>query len=91
MSVIALVELPYGYYMLLRLVVCAAAVVIAWKRFAGNSSSVWGVIFAGVALLFNPILPVHFSRELWAVLDSVTAAVFIAYGLFANREGASKP
>ena len=44
-----------------------------------------GGAFVAVALLFNPLFPVHLSRELWAGIDVATAAMFIAYGVLANR------
>lgn len=86
MSALALAPLPYGYYMLLRLVVCGAATAIAWNRFSLGSGSIWGVIFIGTALMFNPIFPVHFSREVWAIFNVVTAAVFLVFGFTANRK-----
>lgn len=87
MSAIALAPMPYGYYMLLRLVVCGASAAIAWSRFSVSPGSMWGVIFTGAALVFNPIFPVHFSREIWAVFNLATAVVFLVYGLTANRKG----
>lgn len=68
---------PYGYYTLLRLVVCAAACWIAFVSFKSESSFRWvGWPFALIALLFNPIAPVHLDREVWGVIDLVVAAVF---------------
>ena len=72
--------------MLLRLVVCGAAATIAWSRFSVRPGSIWGVIFTGTALVFNPIFPVHFSREIWAIFNLATAAVFLVFGLTANRK-----
>lgn len=72
----ALGEWPYGYYQLLRWVVCAAAVFIAyfgwqWKR-------IWAVWLLGVlAVLFNPIVTIHLNREIWQVIDVMSGFMFI--------------
>ena len=61
---VALLPLPYGYYQLLRLAICAVSGWIAYEQWRHDDAfSGWVVVFAGVALLYNPIFPVHLSRE----------------------------
>lgn len=68
---------PYGYYTLLRLVVCAAACWIAFVSFKSEPAIRWvGWPFTLIALLFNPLVPVHLDREVWRIIDFVVAAVF---------------
>ena len=67
--------LPYGYYMLLRLAACGFfiwAAVITYEK----KSQYLSWVFVLLALLFNPIIKVHFPKELWAAID-VAAAVFV--------------
>jgi hypothetical protein len=76
---LGLASLPYGYYTLLRLVVSAAAlygVTIAVRRRAEG----WAITLAVVFLLFNPIIPVHLAGGEWALLDVVTAGIFVLAG-----------
>jgi hypothetical protein len=71
----ALGSWPYGYYTLLRWVVCAAAIVFAVYGF--NNRAQWATwVFGFVALLFNPIVPVTLTRPIWAPIDLAVAAVF---------------
>ena len=75
----ALLKWPYGYYTLLRLVVClvgGAVAGIAWVRKLYPVAFLFGFI----ALLFNPLVPVHMKRETWRVVDMVAGALFIAVG-----------
>ncbi len=55
MMFVALADLPYGYYQLLRLVTLACAVwiiVAAW-----HSDRQWlAVVFGLIALIFNPVI-----------------------------------
>ncbi|WP_366510571.1 DUF6804 family protein [Mesorhizobium sp.] len=78
--VIAILSLPYGYYQVLRLGVCAAGIYCGVKlRSAGEEKWAYGLFF--VALVFNPFLPVFLSRATWMPIDLVCAAVFgyVAY------------
>lgn len=65
MLLIAAAPMPYGYYMLLRLVVCAAAAFLAYQHYqALGALHGWAVTLGLVALVFNPLLPLHLDREL---------------------------
>ncbi len=74
MCLIAIADLPYGFYILLRWVVTAAAVAAAFKFIEPKRPA---LLFAaiGLALLFNPIVRVHFDKEVWRVLDFIAAVV----------------
>ncbi len=67
---------PYDYYLVLRWVVCAAAVFVAYQGWTFRKPwASW--LFGTVAVLFNPILPVHFQRATWQVIDLAAAAAFV--------------
>lgn len=72
---LAIFPLPYGYYALLKLIVCLTAIFLAWNSYKMDMISwMWGMIF--IALCFNPLFPTHFGRELWILFDLVTSLVF---------------
>lgn len=76
----ALAPLPYGYYTFLRLATCGAAVFLAWTEYdRGRSVTPWLIALAGVALLFNPIVPVHLNRHVWMYLNIGTASLFVLH------------
>lgn len=84
MLLAALWEWPYGYYRFLRWVVCAAAVFTAWWAF--TEEKVWATwLFGFVAVLFNPVLPIHLTRPIWQVVDVGTAAVFLVLAAVLRR------
>ncbi len=77
MLVAALAEWPYAYYRLLRWVTCAAAVFTAYQAWGWKRTwAIWP--FALVAILFNPLVPVHLTRQLWQPVDLATASAFLA-------------
>ena len=71
----ALAPWPYGYYQLLRFVTCGVAVYIAYMAY--NWQKIWAVwLFGFIALLFNPLIPIHLSREIWQPIDVICAILF---------------
>jgi hypothetical protein len=74
----ALGQWPYGYYTFLRVAVTAAA---AYNAFRCDSESLWLWLFLGIALLFNPLFPVHMRRADWAVFDVAAAVAFAAFAV----------
>ena len=88
MLLLALAELPYGYYQLLRFVTCGVAVYIAFTAY--NWQKMWAMwLFGFIALLFNPLIPIHLSREIWQPIDVICAVlfVFIVFVLKKPEEG----
>jgi hypothetical protein len=80
MLLIALGDLPYGYYTLLRFVVCGTATFVVVVSYPGDK--IWiAWLFGFVAILFNPFVKIHFNKDIWQFLDVITAMVFIA-GIF---------
>lgn len=76
MLFLALGQWPYGYFILLRWVVAAGAIIVALNAFDKNID--WAkVVFIFIAILFNPIAPIHLSRESWIPIDVVVGAIFI--------------
>ena len=73
----ACLNMPYGYYNLIKLTTTATAVfgIITHKD---NNCMV--ILFSIVLLLFNPVFPVfHFTRSFWVYVD------LIMFGLFLER------
>ena len=78
--VLALLPWPYGYYTFLRLSVCAVSGWLTYEQWRhDNAVSGWVVALGATALLFNPISPIHLTREIWNVLDLAAAGLLIAH------------
>ena len=73
----AMAHWPYGYYTLLRWVTCLAGAFVAFLAFAWEKPRfAWPAV--GVAILFNPLVPIHLDRETWRHIDIGTAVAFLA-------------
>lgn len=73
---IGLAEMPYGYYQLLRFILCGSALYTVVACFnSENPFILFG--FGGLAILYNPIIPVHLGdKEIWIVLNFLTLGGF---------------
>ena len=84
----ALGEWPYGYYTLLRLLVCGAGAYTAFVMYQWQKVGLaW--LFGFIAVLFNPIVTVHLSRALWQPMDVICGTVFALVAI-AVKKPASK-
>ena len=80
MLVAALLPWPYGYYNFLRICVCGAAAFLAYQQWThDNAASKWVVVLAAIGVLYNPLVPIHLTREIWSVLNVATAAAFVGH------------
>ncbi len=68
----------YFYFQLLRWVVTAVAIYIAYTSYESKKFT-WTWIFGITAILFNPLFPFYFARETWQILDVVAAAIIGFY------------
>ena len=65
---------PYGYYVLLRFVVCAVSIYAIYVR--RDSKSEYVVALVGITLLFNPVIPVYLTKLLWVLINLGVAYFF---------------
>ena len=74
-TAIADLGLGIGYYQILRWLVTIGA--IYWILQFNNKNQGLFITFCIIAILFNPIAPIYLDRELWQIIDFITAIIFI--------------
>ena len=67
--IIALLPLPYGYYQIMRWIICGCAIGIAYTRFQNKGWDYVTIIFALIAAVYNPITTIHLEKEIWMVVN----------------------
>ncbi len=68
--------LPYGYYILLKIIVCATAIYLAIFTYK-QKKQLWVWIMGGVAFLFNPLIRMPLHKADWGFFDFVCGIIFI--------------
>lgn len=76
---IAILPLPSIYYLLLRQVITFIALYFVF-RFYTNKLHTQAIASLGIAILFNPFIPVYLDKSLWIVLDVLVAAALLFLG-----------
>jgi len=71
---------PYGYYTLLRWIVCAVSGYAVLESVEMERRR-WAITFVILALLFNPLIPVRLDRGTWGGVD-VAAALILTASVF---------
>ena len=68
MSFIAISDLPYGYYTLLRLVLFSIGTLYL-IFFRNVKLPIVDILVFVVVLMWNPIIPIYLTKEIWTVLN----------------------
>lgn len=84
LAFVAIADLPYGYYRFLRWIVCAVAIASAIQLHKEQRQGLAWVLGA-VALLFNPLVPVHFEKATWRIFDGAAGVAFLIVFYFSRK------
>lgn len=71
---VGLLPMPYGFYTFVKVVVCLTATLVAFTDY--NLGDQKWVVFAGIAVLFNPLIPIYLNRSIWILIDLATIGLF---------------
>lgn len=82
---VALLPMPYGYYMFLRLAICAYAVFVFVQE-QKNGVCFGSVTTAALALLYNPVFRVHLDKDIWMGVNVATVLVLIIIFTIRGKE-----
>ena len=77
--------LPIGYFTLMRFVVSAIAIYLAYNKYEENKESLWVWAFGFIAILFNPIIPIVLKKDTWQNIDLITGIFFVVSILLSNK------
>jgi hypothetical protein len=73
---LALSDLPIGYFTLLRIVVTIGAFIVVMTEYE-NGINFWVIAFGLIAIIFNPLFPVYFgNKSAWMPIDLLAAVLF---------------
>ncbi len=73
---IAVVNMPSGYYTFLRIAVTFGAVLASYNEY-DKDINIWVIIFGLIAILYNPFIPIYFYyKGIWIYINIITAVLF---------------
>ncbi len=87
---LSVASMPYGYYNFVRIVVCGCAGINCYRLLNAGDKSAWPWIWVVVAILFNPIAPIHMTKEVWMAIDAACGVLF-GYAAYRAYQGHTAP
>ena len=80
----------YGYYILPRWVCCGIFAYLAFHTLKQGKRG-WTWVLGITSIVYNPILRVHLTRDIWSVVNLMTIGIAVASMLVVKKEkGKSK-
>lgn len=77
---LCLADMPYGYYQFIRFAGLVGFAILAYQAHEQGRQTEM-IIYAGLALLFQPFFKIALGRELWNFAD-VIVAIGLLWSLF---------
>lgn len=83
MVALGLLDMPYGFYTLLRIVLCLTGAV-GFAAARGRHDATWPWVYVVIAVVYNPVMPVHLGdKGLWVGVNLLTLVfVWVGAGRF---------
>ena len=86
---LAIANLPYGYYIFLRIAITIIAGINAFSVYKRKNKTLFAV-FLGIAVLFNPLVPIYLDKGTWILIDLIVG-LFFGVAAFMNFEASKQP
>lgn len=67
---LCLLDMPYGFYQLVRMIALIGFSVLAYLEFEKNNM-IAVIVFIGLALLFQPFMKIALGRQIWNFVDII--------------------
>lgn len=74
--ILCLADMPYDFYELVRFAAAGTFAYLSYDYFRNKRDGL-GFLFAGLALLFQPLFKIALGRVLWNIVDVAVAVALI--------------
>lgn len=81
---LCLLDMPYGYYQLVRFLSMAGFVYFGYREFE-KTNQIMGFVYIGLAVLFQPIIKIALGRDIWNIVD-VIVGIGLVMSLFVEKK-----
>ncbi len=82
---LCLLEMPYGYYQLVRVIATIGFGILAYQNYIRKNETN-AVICLGLCILFQPIVKIALGRQLWNIVDVIVAIGLIVSIVYTSRK-----
>ena len=85
---ICLLDMPYGYYQLVRMVALIGFSVLAYPSYKTDNVEI-AILYVGLAILFQPLIKIPLGRMMWNIVD-VIVGVGLIISIFIKQKNNTK-
>jgi len=82
---VCLINMPFGYYQLVRFLAMVVFGILAYLAFKQNRESEM-IVYIVLAVLFQPLFKIALGRELWNVVDILVGIGLIVSIIIKKKE-----
>lgn len=86
MLLLCLLQMPYGYYELVRFVSMVVFAIMAYKYYE-KKKEVLTIVLGALAILFQPFVKIALGRTIWNIVDVVVALLLVGLWLKDIEDG----
>jgi len=80
---ICLLNMPYGYYQLVRFVALVGFAILAYKA-NEQGQKTEAIIYVCLAILFQPLVKLALGRQIWNIVDVVVGVALLVSLFYAT-------
>lgn len=84
MMLLCLLEMPYGFYTLVRFLAMVGCGLLTYHAY-GTGHNKMAITYGALALLFQPFVKLTLGRDVWVGVD-IAVAVFLVIVMVKNKE-----
>jgi hypothetical protein len=81
---LCLLDMPYGFYQLVRFIALIGFSVLAYQSFENENKNLT-IVYIGLAILFQPLIKISLGREIWNIVD-VIVGIGLIVSIFIKRK-----
>lgn len=85
LALLCLAPMPYGYYTVVRWAIIGLCGWLGYTFYEEQKNGL--VVLCGlIAIIFQPIIRIHFERTTWSILDALIAIALVAYVVYTAKK-----
>lgn len=69
----------------MRWAICGCSAYIAYQHYKEKGRGFLTVVFIVIAIVYNPLEPIHLFKEAWIVINIITVFIFTLVGFKPKR------
>lgn len=84
LHILALLDMPYGFYTFLKIVTAGCAGIIFYQLWNDRYRGAWLWVWGTICIVFNPVIPIELEKESWQFFNLINVLA-LSYAAWEKR------